>query len=79
MKLHKLGMFREDSICSSHFRDNQKFEWVMPEVIILDLFLAIFPGLITHTKSNLYKIFTSDAMEGNVSQIFWCSLKITRN
>ena len=44
---------------------------VIPEAIILDLFYVIFHRLLPQLRFNLYKIFTSDAIQNNTSHVIW--------
>ena len=68
IKLHNPGKFPEDNICSSHFRDSQRVS-VRPQAIILDKFWVFFHGLLPQMRSNLYKMFTINAKQGNASHI----------
>ena len=61
--LRNSDKFPDDSNHNFHFRERV----IVLEAIILNLFWVSFYKAIPQIRSNLYKIFTSDAMQGNSS------------
>ena len=63
--LRNSGKFPDDSNRRFYFRDRV----IVSEAIILNLLWVSFYKAIPKLRSNLYKIFTSDEMQGNSSHM----------
>ena len=63
--LRNSGKFPVDSNRRFHFRDLV----IVPEAIIFNLFWVSFYKAILQIRSDLYKILTSDKMQGNLSHM----------
>ena len=66
IKIYNPGNFLEENICSSYFIDSQKL--AIGQKIS---FWACFHGRLPQVRLNLYKIFTSDAVQDNTSHMLW--------
>ena len=68
IEIHKRGSFHQYTICRWEVIHLQRF-FVAAESWIFGCFRVVFQRLLPQIKSDLYKNFTRDAVQGNASHI----------